>query len=190
MLKNYRRIVDKDWYQTEFDRRAASWSEVYGYQPVMEMEHHKIHDSKHFTCQCYDDDVDAATPKYFHIKTGATKECHYIFEIHASKNWLIEFFEAPTTTADWTQATAYNNDRKSAVTAETTCYADPTVTADGTRLLVNVIGTDSASPIGWSGWATTRGREFILEASTSYLVKFTAQNDNTRVSCCHEFYEV
>ncbi|MEE4248237.1 MAG: hypothetical protein V2I33_22845, partial [Kangiellaceae bacterium] len=104
-------------------------------------------------------------------------------------NGLIEFFESPTLTNNGTALTCRNNDRQSEELSTLTHYYDPTVSADGTRLLVNVVGTDGTTPQGDSGGATKRDNEFILKPNTSYLVKFTTQTNDNRISCCAEHYQ-
>lgn len=152
-------------------------------------EHDRIHDGNHFTCQDYDEDVDIATPKYWHFKTSATLRDHLVFSLRAVASGVVEFFEEPTLTDDGVGLTCQNNDRESTNTASSNVYENPTVSADGTRLLVNVVGSNAGNAASREGGVTSRAREFILKKSTSYIVKFTTDDNDDQVSCCFEWYE-
>lgn len=160
------------------------------YPVVIESEHHKIHEGKHFSCQDVDSDVDGV--KYWHIKTPNTAtRIHLVFKTILSKNGLVELYKAPNLNTNGIALTMFNDDDNSSNTPEALCYKDPDVNTDGTtRRAVNVIGTDSASPIGASGGLTARSDEIILEQNTSYIIKATALNTNTRISNCFKWYEV
>ncbi len=184
-------VQDKNGLQTEFDGRAANPAQSYGYLVSIDAEHHKIHEGAHFTCQDYDSSVDTGSPKYWHVKTpDNTTDYHYVFKVVMSDSGLVEMFEAPTLTNDGTQLSCWNNDRKSATTSTMLFYYDPTVSVDGDRILVNVIGTDGAGASGGAGGVESRSREFILDNDTSYLIKATPETNGTRISCCSEHYEV
>jgi len=153
------------------------------------IEHHMVHKGKYFFVTDYDDDVDIAAPKYWHIKTPNTAtRIHFVLMISTDLGAIIEFFESPTTTADGTQLTAYNADRNSANTPTSTFYKDPTVSADGTLLQKDRVGT--YQPITRIGGHIRNATEFILKQNTAYLVKVIPDADNTKVSLNIEFYEV
>jgi hypothetical protein len=161
------------------------------YPIIIDIEHHKIHKGVHYACQDYDDDVDTATPKYWLVVTPNTStRVHFNFNTIASKQGLIEFFENPTITDNGTAITPCNSDRNSSNTAELLCYKDPTISSDGTRLGVNVTGSDSASVVGGSGGSSKRDDEFILKQNTGYIVKFTTKVNDARVSNCFKWYEI
>lgn len=179
---------DKDNNATEFDTAAAGTG--YGYLISVMLEHHKIHEGIHYTTTDYDNDVDIAVPKYWHIKTPATGFMHMTWRVKSTLNGLVELFEAPTTTADGTSLTPRNNNRNSSSTATLQVFYDPTVTVDGTRLDVDTIGSDGTNPVGAEGGDMERVHEWILKQSASYLIKFTAETDNCRVNMHIAHYEV
>jgi len=183
------KLADTNGALTEFDTVSADGS--YGYLVNILSEHHKIHEGSHYTTVDYDNDVDIATPKYWHIKTPDTAVVpHFVWRVKASLNGLVELFEAPTTSANGTALTSRNNDRNSSNTATTLFYYDPTVTGDGTRIDVDVIGSDGANPVGADGGDMSRDMEWLLKRNTAYLIKFTAGTDNCRVSLHMSHYEV
>jgi len=156
---------------------------------ILDFPHHEIHEGFHYIVSDSDTNVDIASPKYWHIKTADNAEwCHLLGAFIADGAGTLEFFENPTTTGDGTQLTAYNNNRNSANTPNTTFYYDPTVSADGTKIYSIPIGSDG-SPISAHGGSTSREREFILKQNEQYLMKFTALADNTTASIVFEFYE-
>lgn len=182
-------LVDKNKKVLELDS-GGEISGNNGYLTTIDIEHHKIHEGEHYVCSDYDNDVDITGPKYWHFKSPATGRIHFIFEIISSKNGLIEFFESPTITGNGTALTCYNNDRNSTSTTTLLAYYDATASADGTKLLSFVVGSDGANPTGARGGSQQRVHEFILKANTSYLIKHTATTDNSRVSMTADFYEI
>ena len=81
----------------------------------------------------------------------------------------IDFFEAPTVTANGTPVAAFNNNRNSVNTPELTIYSAPTVTADGTSLEpVIAPGTKQSGALG-----SESSNEWILKAGTLYLIRIT-----------------
>lgn len=161
-----------------------------GYLPIVPFDVHMINTGRHYHCGDYDSDVDIVGPKEWLIRAPASGKIHFLFEVTASKNGLLEFFEDPTSTGDGTGITSFNNDRNSSNTATMLAFKDPTITAAGTLLSTFVIGTDGANPNGDSGGENDIGRQFILKQSSDYLIRFTTLTDNTRVSLELEFYEV
>jgi len=157
---------------------------------IMELEHHKIHEGEHFTCQDYDSSVDIISPKKWLYVLNGDNLIHFIFELNVSKPGLIEFFESPTVTDNGTLLGCHNNNRYSSNNSTLECYSDPTTTDGGTRLLVNVVGTDGNTPNGGSGGATKRDNEFLLHKDKTYMIKYTTKINDTRVNCCVEHYEV
>ncbi|MHA1852583.1 MAG: hypothetical protein ACTSUF_03640 [Candidatus Heimdallarchaeaceae archaeon] len=159
--------------------------------PVIEEEHHQIHEGKHFFISDYDSDVDIASPKYWYIAIPDTNvRVHGTFLLKSSKNGTIEVFINPTITNIGTELRSINNNPDSSVIAKGKCYKDPTVTNDGTRIYVEVMGTDGANPIGDVGGISERKRELIMTPDKNYIIKFTPENNDTRVSILIEWYEL
>lgn len=150
-------------------------------------DQHEIHEGERFFCQDYDSSVNIASPKYWHLITpDSAVRLHLCYVVRAAGPGTLEFFEAPTTSGNGTQLTISNSNRNSAATCDMLMYFDPTVTLDGTRLDVNVIGTDGTGAIGGEGGISERSNKRILKQNTKYLIKFTPISDGTRVSCCVE----
>jgi hypothetical protein len=142
-------------------------------------------------CQDYDADVDSGNPKYWHLKTPDTAvRCHLTFVLRSSGPGILEVFEAPTTTGDGTVLSTYNKDRNNGTVATMAVFKDPTVSADGSvRTSVNVIGSLGATPLGGSGGNCEKTNKDILGQDSQILIKFSAFNDDTHVSCCFEWTE-
>ena len=175
--------------KVELDTAAADTNS--GYLISMDVEHHKIHEGDHYTCCDYDDDIDAAGPKYWHIITpNTTARCHLAIVVSMSGPGLFEVFENPTTSANGTGLTEYNNDRNSSNATTIAAYKDPTVSVDGTLIGCHWIGTAGASPVGAKGAVVSRTKELILKQNEQYLFKFTAENDNTKGTIGFDWYEV
>ena len=156
---------------------------------TIELEHHEVHEGNFYTISDYDNDVDIIAPKYWHLKTPDTvKRIHIKMEVGANGADLVEFFETPTLTGNGTALTPKNNDRNSANATTLLVYYDPTVTADGTRITADLIGTNNNKTI--IGGSIRNGAEFILKRNTSYLVKFSPVADNTKATFKAEFYEI
>jgi len=183
------RLRDANDNLAEFDTVGCG-EEGCGYLINIVSEHHKIHEGDHYTCQDDDQDVDAV--KYYLIKAPDTsKRIHYVFNIRSGLNGTIEFFRSPTVTSSGTTLTTYNNDDNSSNTAELLIFEDPTISSTGAaRKLVNIIGSDSVSPIGSSGGVTSRSNEHILGQGLYYLIAYTPESNNQRISVCSEWYEV
>lgn len=162
----------------------------HGYQVVISIEHHKIHDGDHYTSQDYDSEVDIGTPKYWLVVApSAPNQCHLTAMVRSSKNGLVEIFGDSVVSDNGTPVDIYNNNTTSSNTPSTTFYVDPTVTSDGNRRCVNVMGTDSVSPAGDAGGIGEREHEWIIQ-DNSFLIKFTTLTNDNRVSLCIDFYEV
>jgi hypothetical protein len=156
---------------------------------IISYEHYEIHNNNHYTVSDYDNEVDTGTPKYWLFTTGADKYIHFRVRVVSSLNGLIEIFENPTITDNGTEITIYNNFRSSVNIPDMTAYYDPTVTDDGTRLYVEVMGSDGTNPNGSGGGIMQSADEFILKQNEEYLVKYTTDSNDNRVSICAEFYE-
>jgi hypothetical protein len=80
-------------------------------------------------------------------------------------------FEAPTTTANGTAATAYNRNRASTTTSNTSIFTGPTVTADGVEL--DLFALLQTGPGNSATSNESMPHEWILKAGTDYTLKFT-----------------
>jgi hypothetical protein len=150
---------------------------------VISHDHLQIHRSVTYTIseQITVDDSGGATPVAYYLLTVPASTYPHLRTISTSSDggpYTVELFESPTTTANGTAKTAHNNDRNSSNTSGTTVYTGPTVSADGT-LLESVL---APSTRGSAGFDSTE--EWILKASTNYLIKIT---NNTSGAGTSEF---
>jgi len=109
------------------------------------------------------------------VITGTTKEIHLkdlsvnVLKNAASGTTQFRLYEAPTTSANGSAATIYNNNRRSAITPDFTAFVGPTVTALGTVLINYLVHSDWETYIAPS---YTNKWEIILKTNTKYLLRF------------------
>lgn len=155
------------------------------YQIFLDIEHHKIHSQKHFCAVDYDADVDTGA-KYWFIRTPTIEVdpelWHLTFEFSSSRRGVFEAFWNPTINVVGTPVLFINNNFNSNRVASALCYQDPTVGADGNRFYVMSMGDDVVGASKGSADKIERTKEHVLRPSKDYLFKFTAIDDNTRVS--------
>ena len=162
---------------------------VTGAVKTIDSVHAEIHEGEHFIVTIYDGDVDNAAPKYLRITTPNTStRCHLITAVSGSGGVLYEFYEDPTLLAAGAALTEYNNDRNSATAATATTFEDTTTQGpnnDGTLLDAGFSGGEKKRVSGESGSRD----EFILKQNEDYLVKVTADDDNTKITITLKWYE-
>ena len=95
--------------------------------------------------------------------------------------------EAPNASGG-TSITAYNNNRQSTNTATLTVASDPTYVSSGTILFQGPIG-ESGNPNVAIGGNFSARQEWILAASTLYLLRYTSETADSRVLLALEWYE-
>ncbi len=157
--------------------------------PVIQTEHYEVHKGNYFTVTEYDADVDIVGPKIWHISTPDTAlRAHTIFSVTSDTAGTVEFWEGPTITNSGTGLTPRNNDRTSSDTTTFKFWTGPTVSASGTLLQVDRIGT--YKPQTRIGGKLRQYSEFILAQNQSYLLKFTTDADNGKVTFNGEYYEI
>ena len=157
--------------------------------PVIQIEHYEVHEGHYFTVTEYDEDVDIAVPKVWHIATPDTAlRAHIVFSISSDTAGLIELWEGATITNSGTGLTPRNNDRTSSDTTTFKFWTGPTVTASGVLLQTDRIGT--YKPQTRVGGNLRQYAEFILAPNQSYLLKFTTDANDGKVTFNGEYYEV
>lgn len=180
--------VEEGGVAQAYDTLVADTDE--GYAVGITVVHHKIHESKHYICDDYDSDVDIASPKYWLINVPDGTYPHMFFRMISSLNGFGELFENPTITDNGTEIDSINNNRNSANASNLNIYRDPTVSSDGTRIMVAVFGSDATGFLtGSSGAGVQEDKELILKTNEQYLIKFTALTDDCRVSMELSWYE-
>ena len=172
-------------------RTVAEVDPVLNILGVIEAEHFEIHEGDHFFVSDYDADVDTNAPKYWlAVSPNTSKRMHITFVMKSSRNGLVEVFVNPLITDNGTGLVELNNNADSTNTPQLRTFADPTVGGDGTRIYVEVMGTDGTNPIGDAGGISERKRELILMPNAEYLLKYTTLTNDNRVSMLVEWYEV
>jgi hypothetical protein len=171
---------------TEGFRSDASGVFIY-----MNWFHALIHKGELFEINDVDDDVDIATPKYWHFKTPSSDSeyYHYVMEVDCDGGALVQFFESPTLSDDGSTLSEGNYNRNSSKSSDLLSYKDPTVSDDGKRLVSHEIGSNGGG--GFFGAPSAGGtnlREFILKPNTSYIVKVTVRQDNSNVDIDVTYY--
>lgn len=151
--------------------------------------HHETHEGQQFSCTDVALLVQTASPKYWHFKTGAGPILAHVEEAiwsDAPGTW--EILEGPTLTDDGTPLNMYNMNRTSSTVPTATIYDDPTVTADGTQVVLWRTGS-GGNPSSFSASGERSESEWIFDVSTSYLVKFTPDANDTDALIRFIWYE-
>ena len=145
-----------------------------GYLTTIDIEHHKVHEGKHFFLKTWQD-VGQGNTVYFMFRTPNTStRIHARAHIAGEVEFTIGLYENPTLTADGTPVTMLNNDRNSANTPSLLAFSGPTVTDDGTPLRLTKIGSnrdDTVSP--------GANYEIIAKQNEEYLFKITNDANTT-----------
>lgn len=133
------------------------------------MEHHEIHEGHSFTAL----HVRSGTPTtgaLLEVVAPASGDIHAVFLPEANAESVAYLYEGQTSSAG-TAVTAYNRDRNSTTAATLTAVHTPTVATTGSDILCAWnIGSSGIGGARGSGTGA-RGNEFILKASTKYLLK-------------------
>ncbi len=144
----------------------------------------------HYTTTIYDSDVDIAAPKIVRITAPNTAtRIHLIVFVSGDGGFLFEFYEDPSINAAGAALTEYNNERNSANAATATTFEDTTTEApnnDGTLLDASYSGGEKKRVSGDIGSRD----EWVLKQNEDYLVKVTADADNTKITVILKWYEV
>ena len=185
-------IVDNNgrlWMSIGSGTAVAGIDTVSSTLPVIQLEHYKVHKGKYFTVTEYDGDVDIVAPKVWHVSTpDNTLRAHVIFAISSDTAGLVELWEGPTITNSGTGLTPRNNDRTATDATSFKFWTGPTVTTSGILIQTDRIGT--YKPQTRVGGNLRQYAEFILAQKQSYLLKFTTDADNGKVTFNGEYYEV
>ena len=120
------------------------------------------------------------------IITGTTKEIHLkdisvnVLKNSASGDTQFRLFEAPTTTANGTAATIFNNNRRKdgIVLPDFTAFTAPAVTATGTQLVNYLTHNDWETYIAPS---YTNTWEWILKTNTKYILRLFNNTNQSNI---------
>ena len=176
-------IVDREKIYMHLDRLK--------HIPIIDVDHHRIHEGHRFTVVDFDSSVAVETPKYWHIKAPNLPLIHFIYSVYSARSGTVQIFRNPTLSNDGTPLNIDNNNQNNLRTSTLLAFKDPTVTDDGTLIGGQIIGSDGDAPNnkGADGGDKERVNERILKRNSSYIIKFTAVLNNTRVSIRMEHYE-
>jgi hypothetical protein len=140
----------------------------FGSLKIVGIEHSSVHAAQSFAYTTTAT-IPAGQSGYFLGRTGTTTAHMNDFFIHSDQAPMtIQFFESPTVTSIGTAQTTMNRNRQALNVATLTVYANPTISADGTRLFVDqLLGTQKdVSGENLVG-------EWLLKKSTDYIFKIT-----------------
>lgn len=111
------------------------------------------------------------------ITTPADDWPHFIFQPAFDGSADFAIFESPTFTGG-TAMPSYNMKRTSARTWGGTIVHTPTITNDGTQIMIGHLAGGTGPHTG-GGDSEGFGSEWIFKASTSYLLRLTNRTGNT-----------
>lgn len=152
----------------------------------IDFEHSKVHSGLLFSLSGVISSLAAGSTTYFHGLTDSRVVHFREGNVSATGAPIdIAFYEGATVSANGTELTALNRNRKSSNTPTLQTFSGPTVTDVGTLLEAGVITV--SGPGKQSGNASLFGTEWILKNATSYLIEIT-NNDNSAVDIYYNFF--
>jgi hypothetical protein len=160
-------------------------TDVTGARITIDEAHHEIHAGAHYSAS-HAVSVGTGTAVTVLITTPATDDIHLVFSVAATNSGTWTFSEDPNASAG-TAVVSYNNDRGSANTSDVTITHTPTYSSSGTVLQNFCIGTAGQGNSHGGGAGEARN-EWILKASTLYLIRFVALNAATNVAMNLSYY--
>jgi len=147
-------------------------------QETIDIVHKRVHEGRYFSGGYYNGTVADGASVNLLIQSSSTQATHTKFTGSASGDCTFYIYEGTTFSAAGTAITVSNHNRTSSNVFSGTVTHTPTITADGTQLDgIGFIagGTKSSGSGGDFGF----GNEFLLNASTNYLVRITNNSGGT-----------
>ena len=133
------------------------------------VEHHEIHEGKHFFVQNYYSIDGLGTEKEFILVTPNTSTlAHMLLNVETEAEFTVDFYRFPSFSSVGTPLNIINNNDNSSITPTLIAGEDPTLSTDGTLMFSKILG--SGNKIGGLGRQTN---EIVLRKNTSYLLRFT-----------------
>lgn len=163
---------DTNWHELKMDGTTRALTTI-------DFAHNEIHDGDHYF---YTDTANlgsAATREYLITVADTDVVPHFLFDIIGSLKTTVDIFETTTKTGGMAQ-TVFNNDRRSANTAETVVTHTPAGSGDGTKIFTCTLGTATGSSGKGAGGGARGESEILLKKNTKYLIRVTsgaADND-------------
>lgn len=165
-------------------------------RPSLELAHHRVHEGNHFFVHRIALGINVANPKYFLIvppptavAPSETLEMHVIFEVVTDIGGTVWLFENATITANGTELTIINNNRRSSTTSLAHIYEDPIVAplGEGTILFEERKGTTTSGDE--IGEFERNEEELIFHPDRNYLMKFTPLANGANITTEINWYD-
>jgi hypothetical protein len=162
-------------------------------RPTIDIAHQKIHEGNHFIVHSIATGINIANPKYYLLipppfDSTNTIEIHVIFEIDADHGGELYVYEDTTVSANGTEVTIINNNRRSSTQSLTSVYEDPTVTTEGTLIFSERKGTSAVSDVDL-GEFERDDEEMVFNPRMKYLFKFIPLADGTNITFELNWYD-
>jgi hypothetical protein len=169
---------------------------VDGGMVIIEPIHHKIHDGHYFSVS---DDINLAssgqsgswlldTPATGNIAPYShTNAVHFGFVITSDNSIKVELYAEATCATSGSALAILNQNRADPTTQGCSWYRLPGITASGSRLAVNYIGSAGGGAVKGAGTTIVKD-EFVLKSEKKYLIKVTAGTNNCNCALAAEWY--
>lgn len=145
-------------------------SDPFNYLFSAQFAHSAVHRDTIVQAQDYATGVSAA--RDYLIVAPAGTHPHMVFDVSATANTRVQFFEGATVSANGTAITKARLNRTSETTTVTNIYQGPTVTTTGTELPGGFIAAGTGALASGSVALHDDG-EWLLKEDTNYLVRVT-----------------
>ena len=183
------------WRKSRDDEELRKFDPYVHGVTVVPSPHRIIHDGFAYMSSGKQTGWLTSTTKTFLINVPADTRPHVQTMLMAFGSGDIDFvaYEGATTSDDGAPLITVNVNRNSTNTADTTLFAEPTITDNGTEIY-NLWAPPTGAGVGQSANGVTdvgQGNEWVLAPSTKYLVILTNNSGNT-IAWSYEFmfYEV
>jgi len=132
-------------------------------------EHDYIHDGKLFFSKSFIEfnGGDEETQYFMFVTPDSDIDIHARLNIAGGVEFEVYLLEGATTSANGTEVTTYNANRKSSTAPTVKAYAGPTVTGEGTNIWTVKLGSGKTS----SGVGPSTNYEFIAKNNVKYVFK-------------------
>ncbi len=151
-------------------------------------EKSKINYGKHFIHNEIDRDVDTA--KEWIVHSDDDKDYSFELRINTDDSGELEVFEGTEVSSYGSKVTTFNSNRViGSSSPDLHLYKDPSVSSDGNRLIIYLVGTSSGPPRGTGGIVGTFRTLILNTSEQDYLIRFTPDNDSTRIVFSSSFHE-
>lgn len=151
---------------------------------TIDAAHHQVHEGESFHAEFRGDNLAIGAAINVLLVAPAGTYPHTVVRFSGTTEFEAFMYSAPTTTANGTAVAALNRRTSSALAANTAVYHTPTVTAVGTLMESERVGSKEAKV----GGDRANGQEWILSPG-SYLLRCTSQAAGNYVRIAVDWYE-